>query len=302
MKLRHIEVFRAVFIAGSVAGAAKVLHVSAPGVSKMISYLEAKLRCALFIRSKGKLVPTVEATQLFLASRTLFLEVNKVQALSAQLGVTAHEQIVVATSPSPGLRIVPESIRFFSEQYPLTRVALEVLPFGEMIDDLLAGSIDVAFSLIAPVHPEIAARSYFDVGVVCVFPQDHELASLPNIQLQDLARFSLIRFHADTLHGTLIESMLTDAGIKTLGNLKVRYSATALALVRAGNGVALVDEVTARDAGIEGLLYRGIAMPTLFRLYALSAARNPKINLIAGFQQAAYLASQKLGYKVTELH
>ena len=292
--------FRAVFVAGSVVGAAKVLHVSAPGVSKMISYLEAKLHYSLFIRTKGKLVPTVEATQLFLATRALFLEVGKVQALSTQLAQTAHEQLFVGSSPSPALRIVPESIKLFAQDHSLTRVSLEVLPIGEITDDLLAGKIDVALSLIDVAHPEIIARRYFDVEVVCVFPYGHELTRLDTVSLNDVARFALIRFHTDTLHGRMIESMLAKANLQIQNKLTVRYSATALALVRAGNGVALVDEITARDSGIDGLVYRKMVVPNLFRLYALSTSKNPKINLLERFQIAVKQASQQLGYGLTD--
>ena len=40
-KLRHMEVFRAVMLTGSISAAAKLLYVSQPAVSKLIQYIEA---------------------------------------------------------------------------------------------------------------------------------------------------------------------------------------------------------------------------------------------------------------------
>ena len=40
MRLRHIEVFHAVYISGSITGAAKLLNVSQPSVSKVLSHAE----------------------------------------------------------------------------------------------------------------------------------------------------------------------------------------------------------------------------------------------------------------------
>ena len=40
MKLRHIEVFQAIRQAGSVSGAAQLLHVSQPAVSKVLQHAE----------------------------------------------------------------------------------------------------------------------------------------------------------------------------------------------------------------------------------------------------------------------
>ena len=55
MNLRQIEVFRAVMITGSVSGAARLLHVSIPAVSRLLSHTESRLGFLLFERVKGRL-------------------------------------------------------------------------------------------------------------------------------------------------------------------------------------------------------------------------------------------------------
>ncbi len=65
MRLRHIEVFHAIYSCGSVTRAAEVLNVSQPSVSKVLAHAEQQLGYRLFDRIKGKLVPTPEADQLF---------------------------------------------------------------------------------------------------------------------------------------------------------------------------------------------------------------------------------------------
>ena len=47
-KLRHMEVFRAVMLTGSISAAAKMLYVSQPAVSKLIGYIEGRLAYRLF--------------------------------------------------------------------------------------------------------------------------------------------------------------------------------------------------------------------------------------------------------------
>ena len=51
-------------LTGSTNGAAKLLHISQPAVSKMLQHAEQSAGFALFLRSKGKLVPTPEALRL----------------------------------------------------------------------------------------------------------------------------------------------------------------------------------------------------------------------------------------------
>ena len=44
MRLRHIEIFHAIYTTGSITNAAKILHVSQPSVSKVLSTCRATAR------------------------------------------------------------------------------------------------------------------------------------------------------------------------------------------------------------------------------------------------------------------
>src|SRR3546814_20608094 len=61
MKFRHLEVFWAVMRTGSEHGAARLLGISQPGVSKLLRYAEASLGMTLFERAKGRLYPPAGA-------------------------------------------------------------------------------------------------------------------------------------------------------------------------------------------------------------------------------------------------
>src|SRR4028119_559790 len=72
MKLRHIEIFHAVYVNGSVSAAARVLNISQPSVSKTLRHAESLLGFPLFHRTKGRLIPTEDA-------HSLFSEVSEIQ-------------------------------------------------------------------------------------------------------------------------------------------------------------------------------------------------------------------------------
>ena len=60
MNLRQMEVFRAVMLTGGVGGAAQLLHVSQPAISKVLAQAQKQAGFALFERVKGRLLPTLE--------------------------------------------------------------------------------------------------------------------------------------------------------------------------------------------------------------------------------------------------
>lgn len=64
MRLRHIEIFQAIRQTGSISGAAQLLHVSQPAVTKVLQHAEQQLGFPLFLRVKGKLQATPEALEL----------------------------------------------------------------------------------------------------------------------------------------------------------------------------------------------------------------------------------------------
>ena len=62
---RHVEVFRALMIAGSVTRAAELLHTSQPTVSRELARMEHSIGFPLFERIRGRLRPTMQALALY---------------------------------------------------------------------------------------------------------------------------------------------------------------------------------------------------------------------------------------------
>src|SRR5579862_2343719 len=65
MTLRQVEVIRAVMVTGTIGGAAKLLNVSAPGISRLVKYTERSLGIRFFHRQNGRYFPTAEAQSIF---------------------------------------------------------------------------------------------------------------------------------------------------------------------------------------------------------------------------------------------
>ena len=65
MRLRHIEVFNAIMLTGSVSAAARLINITQPAVSRTLQHAELQLGFPLFQRAKGRLTPTTEALTLY---------------------------------------------------------------------------------------------------------------------------------------------------------------------------------------------------------------------------------------------
>ncbi len=60
MRLRHIEVFQAIVQTGSISAAARLLNVSQPNVSRVLTHAEQQLGFALFERRAQGMVVTAK--------------------------------------------------------------------------------------------------------------------------------------------------------------------------------------------------------------------------------------------------
>src|SRR5947209_4443773 len=97
LNLRQIETFRAVMICGSIIGAAKLLNVTQPGVSRTIGMLEAKLGYALFQRRGRRIVPTPEAEALFREVEKSYRSIETIAQIALDIGMQRAGALRVAT-------------------------------------------------------------------------------------------------------------------------------------------------------------------------------------------------------------
>ena len=127
LTLRQIEVIRAVMVAGSVAGAARMLNVAQPGVSRTMKHLETVLGIKLFVRKGGRYVVVgLFGGELPLSTVTM-----------AQRAVTVQGSYVGSLQE---LREVVELARSGKLQpIPVSTCALDEV--SEVLDRLKAGTV-----------------------------------------------------------------------------------------------------------------------------------------------------------------
>ena len=96
MFVRQLEAFRATMMAGTVSGAATLLGVSQPAVSRLLARLEKEIKITLFDRSTGRLAPTREAQILYDQVERTFVSVDKIREIAADIGAARAGHLHIA--------------------------------------------------------------------------------------------------------------------------------------------------------------------------------------------------------------
>ncbi|MCX5572827.1 LysR family transcriptional regulator [Enterobacter sp. E-TC7] len=148
MKLEDIEVFVEAIKAGSLAGAARRLSMSAMAASRSLNNLEAELGVRLVHRTTRSLSPTSDG-DVFLPHAQALLE-DKNNALADLFPDGAHlsGRLRITASAAFGRKIVAPMLPLFMQQHPALQV--DLLATDEQID-IVGKGIDVALR-IAPLR------------------------------------------------------------------------------------------------------------------------------------------------------
>jgi DNA-binding transcriptional LysR family regulator len=127
LTMRQIEMFRAVMITKTVSGAAKLLAISQPGISRMLAHMEDRLEFRLFDRTRGRLVPTHEAEVLFEEIQQLYEGFAGLDHTVRRLAKGEDRLFRVGASPSLGHSVLPAMLARLSGNFPGLTLQFDIL-------------------------------------------------------------------------------------------------------------------------------------------------------------------------------
>ena len=275
MNLRHMEVFRAVMLTGGVVGAAELLHISQPAVSKILGHAQRQLGFALFVRIKGRLVPTAEGQALHAEIETLWRSVQRVQDVSRSLATPRSGTLTLAVSASLAPYLVPRTLATLARRFPGLQTRMEILVTPIMVDALLDRTADIGVAILPIDHPNLVQVSRHDCGFACVVPAGHKLARKRIVTPDDLVGERIIGSPTDTPYGqALLRAYGPDASALNIHSL-VRSATSACWQAQAGAGIAVVDRAAVAGATFKELVVRPFQTQTRLPIAVLHNRYRP---------------------------
>ncbi|MFT3997263.1 MAG: LysR family transcriptional regulator [Asticcacaulis sp.] len=248
LNFRQIEIFRAIMIAKTVSGAAELLNVAQPGLSRMLRYMEDRLGYSLFDRSSGRLVPTQEALVLFEEIQHIYRGIEDLDQIARRLARGEDRILRLGASPSLGHTIVPGILKQLTRAHPGVNIQFEILSRDQVTDYLVLQRGEYSLTVFEVRHPNIRSQQVASGRMVAAVPVDHPLAVRDSVSIADFQGERLISFRSDIPHGQIIARMHAEAGLPLDIATFVRYAETALSFVENDMGVAFIDSFTARRA------------------------------------------------------
>lgn len=245
-------------LTNSVSGAAKLLYVSQPAVSRLIAYTEQRLGLRLFDRVKGRLYPTPDAKRLLVEVNAVYQTVQRVNDVAEDLIRNRVSHLSIASSSNLGQSVLPLAIRQFSSQCPDVRIVLLTSTPNAMLQSVLTQQVELGIAYLPVSHPNVQSELLYENRIVAALPAGHPLAARERLTVSELAGEPLIGYFGDIPFGDLVRQLFTGIQDEPRPCVEVQQVHVALALVAAGVGVALVDELSLSAGGRPGIVMRPV--------------------------------------------
>lgn len=285
LNLRQIEVFRAVMTTGSISGAAKLIFISQPAVSRSLSHMEQRLGFPLFERVKGRLYATPEAKTLYREVEIVYGGVRRVSELASELAERRAGILHLVSSPSIGHMLLPMAITRFHQTHPEVKITFQPLTLQPLTQMLLEARAELGVMIVPTEHPNLLSEPIGRGELVCICPYNHELARRAVLEISDLRSYPLVSYSPDSQFGLLISNLYHRENQPLRVSIEVSSPINACALVKAGAGIAIVDEFSARSSQGEFVI-RPIRNTTQLMINLVQSRFEPLSQLAQDFVQS----------------
>jgi DNA-binding transcriptional LysR family regulator len=267
LTLRQIEVIRAIMITGSVGGAARLLNVSSPGISRVMKHAEGLLGLKLFSRKGGRYTPTREASDIFSQINGVYDKVEDLEFVIARLKRGADLELKIGSVPSISNVMVPRAIADVRRKFPALLIDVDILKIEEAIDYLLLGKGEAVAVSHKLEHPMLIFEPLAQGRLKCIVPLGHPLARRERVSAAEIVKYPLIGIDPNDPYGRIMADIFSSRALSYEVTIRARFGTTVCALVTNGLGIAVIDEFTLAGDNWPGVRTIEIGEGTLFETY-----------------------------------
>ena len=247
MNLRQLEVFYAIMQAGTVSGAARLLHVSQPNVTRVLAHTEQQLSFALFERVKGRLVPTQEAKALLPEAEKVYQQLGQFRSLTNKVK-QGTQHLRVGAPPVLAAHLLAPTVALLSKEHG---ISFELLTANrdELCSGLLKHELDVAIAFGEETPPAIMGHVLLKENLALIAPKSAAIPAEKTVILEELISHDLPIIGLDSRDplGLLLHQTLSARDEHYQHAITVRSYSAAAELVKHEAGFAIVDPWTAKQ-------------------------------------------------------
>jgi DNA-binding transcriptional LysR family regulator len=236
----QVRGFVTVASTGSFTQAAEVLHLSQPALTTRIRQLEEALDLRLFDRNTRSVELSDAGRMLLPIFLRLVGELEGAVLKAREQSKRANSIIRLACLPSCAATLLPEVISRFRAEFPDATFVVEDAINSQIRALVRDGNVDFGIGAFEGEEIDLAFDDLFADNLQAVFSPGHPLSKVEHVTVNDLTQHPLILINRGSSIRQAVDEAFAAWGVSPAPACEVNYMSTAVALVRAGLGVAIL--------------------------------------------------------------
>lgn len=273
-----IQAFVVIAELGGFNKAAEHLHVTQTALTRRVQKLEAYLGLKLLDRTTRYVELTPVGRDFLPQARTIVSEMTAAVGRLKDISKNAKGNFTLACVPTMAAHILPNLIREYAKTCPRNRIRLLDATSYEVRDSVLNSQAELGIGIHGEQHPDLIETSLFDDPLMFFCRESNPLSEMESVTWSDMSGADLIVVSNLTATRVFMDYQLAKRGISLSGAYEVQHHATAISLVAAGVGSAILPASTFQEGDRPGVRRIPLVSPVVKRQIILIQRKNSTLS------------------------
>ena len=257
MEIRQLRAFVAIAESGTFTAGALRVHVTQAAISMQIRQLETEIGAKVFVRAPRHVILTEAGEQLLRRARHILREHDAALDEIAELAGAERGRLRIGSASAMVLtEQLPAILKELRKQHPAAEIAVTSGTSEVLVDQILAGEVDVAFVSLPVDVRGIKTERLSEDQLVAIASPRHKLAKQRTISAYTLAGERLILGERGGNTRRLIDQFFAQAGVTLRVAMELSRQQAIRRMVEEDMGVGIVPLQSVKEEVEKGKLIR----------------------------------------------
>ena len=257
MEIRQLRAFVAIAESGTFTAGALRVHVTQAAISMQIRQLETEIGAKVFVRAPRHVILTEAGEQLLRRARHILREHDAALDEIAELAGAERGRLRIGSASAMVLtEQLPSILKELRKQHPAAEIAVTSGTSEVLVDQILAGEVDIAFVSLPVDVRGIKTERLSEDQLVAIASPRHKLAKQRTISAYTLAGERLILGERGGNTRRLIDQFFAQAGVSLRVAMELSRQQAIKRMVEEDMGVGIVPLQSVKEEVEKGKLIR----------------------------------------------
>jgi len=257
VEIRQLRAFVAIAESGTFTAGALRVHVTQAAISMQIRQLENEIGARVFVRAPRHVILTEAGEQLLRRARHILREHDAALDEIAELAGAERGRLRIGSASAMVLtEQLPSVLKELRKQHPAAEIAVTSGTSEVLVDQILAGEVDIAFVSLPVDVRGIKTERLSEDQLVAIASPRHKLAKQRTISAYTLAGERLILGERGGNTRRLIDQFFAQAGVTLRVAMELSRQQAIRRMVEEDMGVGIVPLQSVKEEVEKGKLIR----------------------------------------------